>query len=234
MIYSLDMGALLAGTRYRGDFEERLKRSSRSWRSCPDAVLFIDEIHTVIGAGATSGGAMDASNLLKPALSGGQIRCIGSTTYKEFRNHFEKDRALLRRFQKIDVNEPSVEDTIKILTGLRSAFEAHHHVRYTPDAIKSAVELSARYINDRKLPDKAIDVIDEVGAMQMLVPTAAAGRRSITREGDRGGHRDHGAHPAEDRLAPTTRRCWRRSKRSEARRLRPGQGDRDGWPPRSS
>ncbi|HCB75026.1 MAG TPA: ATP-dependent Clp protease ATP-binding subunit ClpA, partial [Sphingomonas bacterium] len=133
-------------------------------------VLFIDEIHTVIGAGATSGGAMDASNLLKPALSGGTIRCIGSTTYKEFRNHFEKDRALLRRFQKIDVNEPSVEDTIKILAGLRSAFEEHHSVKYTPDAIKSAVELSSRYINDRKLPDKAIDVIDEVGAMQMLVP----------------------------------------------------------------
>jgi ATP-dependent Clp protease ATP-binding subunit ClpA len=170
VIYSLDMGALLAGTRYRGDFEERLKQVVSELEKLPHAVLFIDEIHTVIGAGATSGGAMDASNLLKPALSGGTIRCIGSTTYKEFRNHFEKDRALLRRFQKIDVNEPSVEDTIKILAGLRSAFEDHHKVRYTPDAIKSAVELSARYINDRKLPDKAIDVIDEVGAMQMLVP----------------------------------------------------------------
>ena len=169
VIYSLDMGALLAGTRYRGDFEERLKAVVNELEKMPDAVLFIDEIHTVIGAGATSGGAMDASNLLKPALSGGTIRCIGSTTYKEFRNHFEKDRALLRRFQKIDVNEPSVEDTIKILAGLRSAFESHHSVKYTPDAIKSAVELSARYINDRKLPDKAIDVIDEVGAMQMLV-----------------------------------------------------------------
>jgi len=163
------MGALLAGTRYRGDFEERLKAVVNELEKMPDAVLFIDEIHTVIGAGATSGGAMDASNLLKPALSGGTIRCIGSTTYKEFRNHFEKDRALLRRFQKIDVNEPSVEDTIKILAGLRSAFETHHSVKYTPEAIKSAVELSARYINDRKLPDKAIDVIDEVGAMQMLV-----------------------------------------------------------------
>ncbi|ARS25867.1 ATP-dependent Clp protease ATP-binding subunit ClpA [Sphingomonas sp. KC8] len=170
VIYSLDMGALLAGTRYRGDFEERLKQVVTELEKLPHAVLFIDEIHTVIGAGATSGGAMDASNLLKPALSGGAIRCIGSTTYKEFRNHFEKDRALLRRFQKIDVNEPTVEDTIKILTGLRSAFEEHHSVKYTPDAIKSAVELSARYINDRKLPDKAIDVIDEVGAMQMLVP----------------------------------------------------------------
>ena len=169
VIYSLDMGALLAGTRYRGDFEERLKQVVGELEKMPDAVLFIDEIHTVIGAGATSGGAMDASNLLKPALSGGLIRCIGSTTYKEFRNHFEKDRALLRRFQKIDVNEPTVEDTVKILMGLRSAFEEHHAVRYTPDAIKSAVELSARYINDRKLPDKAIDVIDEVGAMQMLV-----------------------------------------------------------------
>ncbi len=170
VIYSLDMGALLAGTRYRGDFEERLKQVVNELEKLPDAILFIDEIHTVIGAGATSGGAMDASNLLKPALSGGTIRCIGSTTYKEFRNHFEKDRALLRRFQKIDVNEPTIEDTIKILTGLRSAFENHHKVKYTPDAIKSAVELSSRYINDRKLPDKAIDVIDEVGAMQMLVP----------------------------------------------------------------
>src|SRR5687768_9278264 len=170
VIYSLDMGALLAGTRYRGDFEERLKQVVSELEKLPDAILFIDEIHTVIGAGATSGGAMDASNLLKPALSGGTIRCIGSTTYKEFRNHFEKDRALLRRFQKIDVNEPTVEDSIKILTGLRSAFEAHHKVKYTTEAVKAAVELSARYINDRKLPDKAIDVIDEVGAMQMLVP----------------------------------------------------------------
>jgi ATP-dependent Clp protease ATP-binding subunit ClpA len=170
VIYSLDMGALLAGTRYRGDFEERLKQVVSELEKLPHAILFIDEIHTVIGAGATSGGAMDASNLLKPALSGGVIRCIGSTTYKEFRNHFEKDRALLRRFQKIDVNEPSIPDTIKILAGLRSAFEEHHKVKYTPDAIKAAVELSARYINDRKLPDKAIDVIDEVGAMQMLVP----------------------------------------------------------------
>ncbi|WP_194954960.1 ATP-dependent Clp protease ATP-binding subunit ClpA [Sphingopyxis solisilvae] len=169
VIYSLDMGALLAGTRYRGDFEERLKQVVTELEGLPHAILFIDEIHTVIGAGATSGGAMDASNLLKPALSGGVIRCIGSTTYKEFRNHFEKDRALLRRFQKIDVVEPTLEDTKKILAGLRSAFEAHHQVRYTPDAINAAVDLSARYINDRKLPDKAIDVIDEVGAMQMLV-----------------------------------------------------------------
>ncbi len=182
VIYSLDMGALLAGTRYRGDFEERLKQVVSELEKMPHAVLFIDEIHTVIGAGATSGGAMDASNLLKPALSGGSIRCIGSTTYKEFRNHFEKDRALLRRFQKIDVNEPTVEDTIKILKGLRSAFEEHHKVRYTPDAIKTAVELSARYINDRKLPDKAIDVIDEVGAMQMLVPLSKRKKTITARE----------------------------------------------------
>ncbi len=177
-IYALDMGALLAGTRYRGDFEERLKNVVAELEKLPHAVLFIDEIHTVIGAGATSGGAMDASNLLKPALSGGSIRCIGSTTYKEFRNHFEKDRALLRRFQKIDVNEPTVEDTVKILTGLKPAFEKHHKVRYTPDAIKSAVELSARYINDRKLPDKAIDVIDESGSAQMLLPEGKR-RRTI-------------------------------------------------------
>jgi ATP-dependent Clp protease ATP-binding subunit ClpA len=182
VIYSLDMGALLAGTRYRGDFEERLKQVVSELEKMPDAVLFIDEIHTVIGAGATSGGAMDASNLLKPALSGGTIRCIGSTTYKEFRNHFEKDRALLRRFQKIDVNEPTVEDTIKILKGLRSAFEDHHKVKYTPEAIKTAVELSARYINDRKLPDKAIDVIDEVGAMQMLVPPSKRKKTITARE----------------------------------------------------
>ena len=181
-IYALDMGALLAGTRYRGDFEERLKSVVSELEKLPNAILFIDEIHTVIGAGATSGGAMDASNLLKPALSSGAIRCIGSTTYKEFRNHFEKDRALLRRFQKIDVNEPTVEDTIKIIAGLRSSFEQHHNVRYTPDAVKSAVELSARYIHDRKLPDKAIDVIDEVGAMQMLVPPSRRKKVITTKE----------------------------------------------------
>ena len=182
VIYSLDMGALLAGTRYRGDFEERLKAVVSELEKLPDAILFIDEIHTVIGAGATSGGAMDASNLLKPALSGGTIRCIGSTTYKEFRNHFEKDRALLRRFQKIDVNEPSIEDTIKILAGLRTAFEEHHKVKYTPDALKAAVELSSRYINDRKQPDKAIDVIDEVGAMQMLVSPSKRRKLITARE----------------------------------------------------
>jgi ATP-dependent Clp protease ATP-binding subunit ClpA len=169
-IYSLDMGALLAGTRYRGDFEERVKQVVKELESHPNAVLFIDEIHTVIGAGATSGGAMDASNLLKPALASGTLRCMGSTTYKEFRQHFEKDRALVRRFQKIDVNEPTVEDTIKILKGLKSYYETFHKLRYTDAAIKAAVELSAKYITDRKLPDKAIDVIDEAGASQMLLP----------------------------------------------------------------
>ncbi|MHA6266165.1 ATP-dependent Clp protease ATP-binding subunit ClpA [uncultured Aliiroseovarius sp.] len=168
-IYSLDMGALLAGTRYRGDFEERLKAVMKELEDHPDAVLFIDEIHTVIGAGATSGGAMDASNLLKPALQGGKLRCMGSTTYKEFRQHFEKDRALSRRFQKIDINEPTVDDAVKILKGLKPYFEDHHGVKYTADAIKSAVELSDRYVNDRKLPDKAIDVIDEAGAAQHLL-----------------------------------------------------------------
>ena len=168
-IYSLDMGALLAGTRYRGDFEERLKAVMTEMEEHDDAILFIDEIHTVIGAGATSGGAMDASNLLKPALQGGKLRCMGSTTYKEFRQHFEKDRALSRRFQKIDVNEPSVDDAVKILKGLKPYFEEHHGIKYTADAIKTAVELSSRYINDRKLPDKAIDVIDEAGAAQHLV-----------------------------------------------------------------
>ena len=169
-IFSLDMGTLLAGTRYRGDFEERVKAVLTELENYDGAILFIDEIHTVIGAGATSGGAMDASNLLKPALASGAIRCIGSTTYKEFRNYFEKDRALLRRFQKIDVNEPSVEDAIKILKGLKPYYEEYHGIHYTTDAIKTAVELSDRYINDRKLPDKAIDVIDEVGAAQMLLP----------------------------------------------------------------
>ncbi len=178
-IFSLDMGALLAGTRYRGDFEERLKAVVKELEDHPDAILFIDEIHTVIGAGATSGGAMDASNLLKPALQGGKLRCMGSTTYKEFRQHFEKDRALSRRFQKIDVNEPTVEDTIKILMGLKPYFEKHHDLRYTQDAIKSAVELSARYIHDRKLPDKAIDVIDEAGAAQHLVAESKR-RKTIT------------------------------------------------------
>ncbi|NDR57207.1 ATP-dependent Clp protease ATP-binding subunit ClpA [Aliiruegeria sabulilitoris] len=181
-IFSLDMGALLAGTRYRGDFEERLKAVVTELEDHPDAVLFIDEIHTVIGAGATSGGAMDASNLLKPALQGGKLRCMGSTTYKEYRQHFEKDRALSRRFQKIDVNEPSVADSIKILKGLKPYFEEHHDIKYTADAIKTAVELSARYMNDRKLPDKAIDVIDEAGAAQHLVAESKRRKTIGTKE----------------------------------------------------
>ena len=181
-IFSLDMGALLAGTRYRGDFEERLKAVMKEIENYKGAILFIDEIHTVIGAGATSGGAMDASNLLKPALQSGLLRCIGSTTYKEYRQHFEKDRALVRRFQKIDVKEPTVEDTIEILKGLKQVFEDYHKLRYTNDAIKAAVELSARYINDRKLPDKAIDVIDETGASQMLVPEGKRKKKITVKE----------------------------------------------------
>jgi ATP-dependent Clp protease ATP-binding subunit ClpA len=169
-VFALDMGTLLAGTRYRGDFEERLKQVIKEIEAYPGAIMFIDEIHTVIGAGATSGGAMDASNLLKPALASGTIRCIGSTTYKEYRQYFEKDRALVRRFQKIDVNEPSVPDAIEILKGLKPYFEEYHKLKYTNEAIKAAVDLSARYIHDRKLPDKAIDVIDESGAAQMLLP----------------------------------------------------------------
>jgi len=169
-IYSLDMGALLAGTRYRGDFEERLKAVLKDLQKEDKAILFIDEIHTVIGAGATSGGSMDASNLLKPSLGDGSLRCIGSTTYKEFKNYFEKDRALVRRFQKIDIKEPSKDETIRILEGLKTYYEDHHNIKYSPEAIISAVELSNKYIGDRKLPDKAIDVIDEAGASQYLLP----------------------------------------------------------------
>jgi ATP-dependent Clp protease ATP-binding subunit ClpA len=168
-IYSLDLGTLLAGTRYRGDFEERLKAVMKELESKDNSVLFIDEIHTVIGAGATSGGAMDASNLLKPSLQSGKLKCMGSTTYKEFKQHFEKDRALARRFQKIDVSEPSIDDSVKILNGLKPYFEEHHEIRFTNEAIRTAVDLSARYIHDRKLPDKAIDVIDEAGAAQMIL-----------------------------------------------------------------
>ena len=179
MIFSLDMGALLAGTRYRGDFEERLKAVIKSIEKLPHAILFIDEIHTIIGAGSTSGGALDASNLLKPSLARGSLRCMGSTTFKEYNQSIEKDRALARRFQKIDVYEPSVEDSIKILRGLKPYYEEHHHVRFQPAAIEAAVELSARYIHDRKLPDKAIDVIDEAGAAQMLLPEAKR-KKTIT------------------------------------------------------
>ncbi|APX93945.1 ATP-dependent Clp protease ATP-binding subunit ClpA [Halomonas sp. 1513] len=170
VVYSLDMGALLAGTKYRGDFEKRLKSLLAELKKQPNAILFIDEIHTVIGAGAASGGVMDASNLLKPLLSSGELRCIGSTTFQEFRGIFEKDRALARRFQKVDVMAPSVEDTIRILKGLRGRFEEHHKLKYTDGALESAARLADRYINDRHLPDKAIDVIDEAGAHQRLLP----------------------------------------------------------------
>ncbi|MFG6667924.1 ATP-dependent Clp protease ATP-binding subunit ClpA [Halomonas sp. HNIBRBA4712] len=171
VVYSLDMGALLAGTKYRGDFEKRLKSLLGELKKQPNAILFIDEIHTVIGAGAASGGVMDASNLLKPLLSSGELRCIGSTTFQEFRGIFEKDRALARRFQKVDVPAPSVDDTIKILKGLRSRFEEHHELKYTDGALESAARLADRYINDRHLPDKAIDVIDEAGAHQRMLPS---------------------------------------------------------------
>ncbi|MBN2752845.1 MAG: ATP-dependent Clp protease ATP-binding subunit ClpA [Rhodospirillaceae bacterium] len=181
-VFALDMGVLLAGTRYRGDFEERLKQVIKELEAYPGSVLFIDEIHTLIGAGATSGGSMDASNLLKPALAAGNLRCIGSTTYKEFRNQFEKDRALVRRFQKIDVPEPSRDDAVKILKGLKPYYESFHSVRYTMPAIEAAVDLSVRYISDRKLPDKAIDVIDEVGAARMLLPPGK--RRRTVRVAD--------------------------------------------------
>ncbi len=211
-IFQLDMGALLAGTRYRGDFEERLKAVIKQIETYPGAILFIDEIHTVIGAGATSGGAMDASNLLKPALAGGVLRCIGSTTYKEYRQHFEKDRALVRRFQKIDVNEPTVEDSIKILKGLKPYYEEFHKIRYTQDAIKAAVELSARYMSDRKLPDKAIDVIDETGASQMLV--AEGKRRSVI-----------GVKEIEDTIATMARIPPRTVSKNDAEVLRDLSGD---------
>ena len=178
-VYLLDMGALLAGTRYRGDFEERLKAILKQLKKIPHAILFIDEIHTIIGAGATSGGAMDASNLLKPSLANGELRCIGSTTYKEYRNYIEKDRALVRRFQKIDVKEPTIDEAIKIMKGVKEYLEDHHGLKYTQKALKTAVELSARYIHDRKLPDKAIDVLDEAGASQMLLPPSRR-KKTIT------------------------------------------------------
>ncbi len=227
------MGALLAGTRYRGDFEERLKAVVTELEDHRDAILFIDEIHTVIGAGATSGGAMDASNLLKPALQGGKLRCMGSTTYKEFRQHFEKDRALSRRFQKIDVNEPSVDDTVKILKGLKPYFETHHDIRYTSEAIKTAVELSARYINDRKLPDKAIDVIDEAGAAQHLVAESKRRKTIGAKEIEAVVGQDR-PDPAEERLQGRRRGAEGPRGHAEARGVRAGQGDRGAVSRRSS
>ena len=224
-IFALDMGALLAGTRYRGDFEERLKAVMKEIENYPGAILFIDEIHTVIGAGATSGGAMDASNLLKPALQSGTVRCIGSTTYKEYRQHFEKDRALVRRFQKIDVKEPTVEDAIEILKGLKPYFEEFHKLEYTNEAIKAAVELSAKYIHDRKLPDKAIDVIDETGASQMLVPERQRKKKIGVKEVE-------ATVATMARIPPKTvtksdAEVLRDHRQGpEARGVRPGQGDR--------
>ena len=224
-VFALDMGTLLAGTRYRGDFEERLKQVIKEIEAYPGAIMFIDEIHTVIGAGATSGGAMDASNLLKPALASGTIRCIGSTTYKEYRQYFEKDRALVRRFQKIDVNEPSVPDTIEILKGLKPYFEEYHKLKYTNEAIKAAVELSSRYIHDRKLPDKAIDVIDEFGRGA----DAAAGKPPQEDHRPQG-NRDHdlhdGADSAQDRVQGRRRGAAASRADAEDDRVRPGQGDR--------
>ena len=224
-VYALDMGALLAGTKYRGDFEQRLKAVLKQLVDNPNAILFIDEIHTLIGAGAASGGTLDASNLLKPALQTGQLKCIGATTYQEYRGVFEKDHALSRRFQKIDVVEPSVPETIAILKGLKSRFEAHHGVKYLPSALTAAAELSARFINDRHLPDKAIDVIDEAGAAQKILPKAKQ-KRII------------GKHEIEDIVAkiariPAQAVSVRRPQRAEEPRprpegggVRPGQGDR--------
>ncbi|HET7033409.1 MAG TPA: Clp protease N-terminal domain-containing protein, partial [Casimicrobiaceae bacterium] len=179
-VYALDMGALLAGTKYRGDFEQRLKGVLKNLKDQPNAILFIDEIHTLIGAGAASGGTLDASNLLKPALSTGAMKCIGATTFTEYRGIFEKDAALSRRFQKVDIVEPSIEQTVEILKGLKSRFEEHHSVKYAPSALQAAAELSAKFINDRHLPDKAIDVIDEAGAAQRIVPKSKA-KKTINR-----------------------------------------------------
>ena len=221
-VYVLDMGALLAGTKYRGDFEQRLKAVLKQLVDNPNAILFIDEIHTVIGAGAASGGTLDASNLLKPVLSTGQLKCIGATTYNEYRGVFEKDHALSRRFQKIDVVEPSVDETVEILKGLKSRFEAHHSVKYTANALTTAAELSARYINDRHLPDKAIDVIDEAGAAQRIAPKAKQ-KKVIGKTRDRGDHRQDRAHPAAQRVDRRPQRARQPRPRPEGGRVRPDQ-----------
>src|SRR6185503_16223318 len=169
-VYALDMGAVLAGTRYRGDFEQRFKAIINELKTKENSILFIDEIHTVVGAGSVQGGSMDASNILKPALAAGELRCIGSTTHAEYKAAFERDRALARRFQRIEINEPTVEETFQILKGLKRFYEDHHHVKYTTESLRTAAELAGKYINDRFLPDKAIDVIDEVGASLKLLP----------------------------------------------------------------
>ena len=209
-IYSLDMGSLVAGTKYRGDFEKRLKAVLAEVKKQPGAILFIDEIHTVIGAGAASGGVMDASNLIKPALANGELRCIGSTTYNEYRGIFEKDHALARRFQKIDITEPSVQDTVDILRGLKSRYEEHHGIKYEDEALQAAAELAARHINDRHMPDKAIDVVDEAGANLRLKPVENR-EPSVTVTPDRERRGAHRAHSAEERLAVGPRRAARTS-----------------------
>jgi ATP-dependent Clp protease ATP-binding subunit ClpA len=223
-IYSLDMGSLVAGTKYRGDFEKRLKAVLAEVKKQPGAILFIDEIHTVIGAGAASGGVMDASNLIKPALNNGELRCIGSTTYNEYRGIFEKDHALARRFQKIDITEPSVQDTVDILRGLKSRYEEHHGIKYEDDALRAAAELAARHINDRHMPDKAIDVVDEAGANLRLQPVEK--RAQSVRDADRKCGRAHCPHSAEECLDVGSRRPEKPGTQSQADHLRSGQGDR--------
>ena len=224
-LYALDLGALLAGTKYRGDFEKRLKGVLAHLQRDPGAILFVDEIHTIIGAGAASGGVMDASNLIKPVLASGELKCIGSTTYQEYRGIFEKDRALSRRFQKIDISEPSVEDTIKILAGLKSRFEHHHGVKYTHQSLRAAAELTERYLSDRHLPDKAIDVIDEVGASQQLLPPSR--RKKVIGVGDI----EHivakiARIPPEERVGLGQARAQEHRPRPQARGVRPGSGHR--------
>ena len=225
-IFALDMGALIAGTKYRGDFEKRLKSVVNELKKQPGAILFIDEIHTVIGAGAASGGVMDASNLIKPVLANGEIRCIGSTTYQEYRGIFEKDHALARRFQKIDVAEPSVAETVEILMGLKPKFEEHHGVEYADEALRAAAELADRHINERHLPDKAIDVVDEAGARLRLKP---GGRARGARGGgaDRGRRGAHGAYPGQERFGLGPRPAEEPRAQSQAGDLRPESGHRD-------
>ena len=224
-VYSLDMGALLAGTKYRGDFEQRLKAVLKQLAENPKSILFIDEIHTIIGAGAASGGTLDASNLLKPALSTGELKCIGATTYKEYRQIFEKDHALSRRFQKVDVPEPSIAETIEILKGLKSRFEQHHGVKYAPAALTSAAELSARFINDRHLPDKAIDVIDEAGAAQKILPKSQQ-KKVIGKSEVEEIVAKIARIPAKNVSVGRPQRAEDARPRPEERRVRPGQGDR--------
>ena len=224
-VYSLDMGALLAGTRFRGDFEQRLKAVIDALKKEPGAILFIDEIHTIVGAGATSGGSLDASNILKPALASGELRCIGSTTYQEYKSYFERDRALARRFQKIEIAEPTIDETHQILQGPEARYEEHHGVTYTDDALRAAAELAAKHINDRFLPDKAIDVIDEAGASAQVKPSAGA-KKIGAHQGRRARGRHDREDPAAERLRRRPRAAGHARARPEAHGLRPGRGDR--------